>query len=218
MLHNVSRSKRGCDRVLKWAKKVIRDLDRTVRRVFRLYDVYLDDHDEVRMTRRARNNGKSKKRKQRPTEPIYKYGLEVPRNMAHARKIDAANNNTHWQDASKLELKALIDLDCFEFHENGYHEKLDGSWQRTTLHMVFDVKKDLTRKARLVAGGHLVDIMNIQVFSSTVKSIIIQLLHVISHKDNLKQWVTLKCIKESHSFQVAFYTESNGIVNKSVVA
>ena len=93
--NNVSRSKRGCDRVLKWAKKVIRDLDRTVRRIFRLYDVYLDDHDEVRMTRRARNNGKSKKRKQRPREPIYKYGVEVPRNMAHARKIDAANNNTH---------------------------------------------------------------------------------------------------------------------------
>ena len=38
-----------------------------------------------------------------------------------------------------------------------------------------------------MAGGHLVDTMNIQVFSSTVKSISIQLLHVISHKDKLKQ-------------------------------
>jgi len=53
--------------------------------------------------------------------------------------------------------------------------------------MIFDVKQDLTRKARLVVGGHLVDTMNIQVFSSTVKSISIQLLHVISHKDNLRQ-------------------------------
>ena len=51
-----------------------------------MHDVHLDDHDEVRMTRRARKNGKSKKRKQRPREPIYKYGVEVPRNMAHARK------------------------------------------------------------------------------------------------------------------------------------
>ena len=60
-----------------------------------MYDVHLDDHDEVRMTRRARKNGKSKTRKQRPREPIYKYGVEVPRNMAHARKIDAANNNAY---------------------------------------------------------------------------------------------------------------------------
>ena len=66
-----------------------------------MYDVHLDDHDEVRMTHRARKNCKSKKWKQCPMEPIYKYGVEVPRNMAHARKIDAANNNTHWQDAAR---------------------------------------------------------------------------------------------------------------------
>ena len=87
-----------------------------------MYHVHLDDHDEVRMTRRARKNNKSKKRKQRPMEPIYKYGVEVPKTMAHARKIDAAINNTHWQDAAKREVKALMDLDCFEFHENG-HER-----------------------------------------------------------------------------------------------
>jgi len=116
-------------------------LDLTIRRIVRLYHVHLDDHDEVRMTRRARKNNKSKKRKQSTMEPIYKYGVEVPKNMAHARKLDAANNNNHWQDAAKREVKALMDLDCFEFHENGHHEKLDSSWQRTTLHMIFDVNK-----------------------------------------------------------------------------
>ena len=60
----MSVAQRGGDRVLQWAKKVVRDLDRIIRRFFRLYDVYLDDYDEVRMTRRARKNGKSKKRKQ----------------------------------------------------------------------------------------------------------------------------------------------------------
>ena len=69
--------------------------------------------------------------------------------------------------------------------------------------MVFDVKKDLTRKARLMAGGHLVNIMNIQVFSSTVKSISIQLLHVISHKDNLKQL----CGDIGNAFQNAYTNE-----------
>ena len=53
--------------------------------------------------------------------------------------------------------------------------------------MVFDVKHDLTRKCRLVAGGHLVDMLDIQVYSSVVKSISVHLLHVISHKANLEQ-------------------------------
>ena len=53
--------------------------------------------------------------------------------------------------------------------------------------MVFDVKQDLTRKGRLVAGGHLLDLFDIQVYSSTVKSISVQLLHVISHKAGLRQ-------------------------------
>ena len=45
----------------------------------------------------------------------------------------------------------------------------------------------MTIKCRLVAGGHLVDILDIQVYSSTVKSISVQLLNVISHKANLEQ-------------------------------
>ena len=52
--NNVSRSKRGVDRVLQWAKKIVRDLDRMVRRIVRLYVIHLDDHDEVRMTRRVK--------------------------------------------------------------------------------------------------------------------------------------------------------------------
>ena len=60
-------------------------------------------------------------------------------------------------------------------------------WQITTLHMLFDVNQSLQRKFCLVAGGHLVDMLDIQFYLSTVKSISVQLLHVISHKDNLEQ-------------------------------
>ena len=185
--NKVSRSKRGGDRVLQWAKKVVRDMDRAVRRIVRLYDIYLDDHDDVRMTRRVQKDSKKKKRKKFTTAPIYKYGVEVPRHAEHAKKIDAANGNTFWQDAFEKEVKALLDLDCFEFHPAGHHQTLGDGWQRTTLHMVFDVKQSLQRKCRLVAGGHLVDMLDIQVYSSTVKSISVQLLHVISHKANLQQ-------------------------------
>ena len=43
--NKVSQSKRGGDRVLQWAKKFVRDLDRAVRRITHLYDSYLEDHD-----------------------------------------------------------------------------------------------------------------------------------------------------------------------------
>ena len=53
--------------------------------------------------------------------------------------------------------------------------------------MVFDLKQSLQSKCFLVSRRHLVDMMDIQVYSSTVNSISVQLLHVISHKANLKQ-------------------------------
>eukprot|EP00957_Ditylum_brightwellii_P009268 701074-Ditylum_brightwellii.AAC.1 len=43
------RSRReGMDCVCFWAKKNLRDLDRAVRRVAKLYDFYLDDKEHVR--------------------------------------------------------------------------------------------------------------------------------------------------------------------------
>ena len=137
------------------------------------------------MIRRVQKNSKKKKFSK---APVFKYGIEVPKNSEHAKRIDAENNNTFWQDAYVKEVKALLDLDCFEFHPAGYHEDLGSEWQRISFHMIFDhVKQDLTRKCRLVAEGHLVDMLDIQVYSSTVKSISVQLLHVISHKANLEQ-------------------------------
>ena len=53
--------------------------------------------------------------------------------------------------------------------------------------IIFDVKHYLRRKARLVAGGHLVDVLDNNVYASTVKGISIRILNVISHSMNLKQ-------------------------------
>ena len=96
--------------------------------------------------------------------------------------MDKKNGNTFWQDAIDKDIKALLEMDCFEFHTDGYHTTLGEGWQRTTLYMVFDVKQSLQRKCCLVARVHLVDMLSIQVYSLTVKSISVQLLHVISHK------------------------------------
>ena len=181
-----SRSKRGGDRVLQWAKKVVRDFDRAVRRITCLYDIYLDGHSEVRMSPKVQK-GSEKGRKKFSTAPLFKYGTKVPRTPEHAVKLYEQNANRFWKDAIEMEIRALLDLDCFKFFSAGHHTTLGDGCQRTTLHMVFDVKQYLQRKCCLVSGGHLLDIMDIQVYSSTVKSISVQLLHVISHTANLKQ-------------------------------
>ena len=112
----MSRSRRGGDRVLQWAKKVERDLRRAIRRIARLYNFFLDDNDEIKSIRRTR-----KSKKKFSTAPRYKYGTEVPRNVKHALEIDKMNGNTFWQDSIDKEMKGLLDLECFEFKPSGYH-------------------------------------------------------------------------------------------------
>ena len=81
-------------------------------------------------------------------------------------------------------MKALEKMGVFKFRKAGY--KPGSQWQKTTVHIVFDVKHDLRRKARAVAGGHLVDAAGIDVYSSTVKGISVKIVQVISHKMGLK--------------------------------
>ena len=56
-------------------------------------------------------------------------------------------------------------MPAFEFPEDG---KVPIGWKHIDCHMVFDVKLDLTRKARFVAGGHQTDPPKESVYSSVV--------------------------------------------------
>lgn len=181
--NNVTRSKSGRDANLQWARKTLRDLDRAARRIIRNYDVHIGDLEELILVRRV--GKRPKKKKIDTSKPRYKYGIEVPRTVKEAHRLDEQNQNTLWADAIKKEVQALVDLDCFEFREKGYIP--DDSYQKTRLHLVFEVKQDLRRKARLVAGGHLVDALDNQTYSSVVKGISVRLLQVIAHKNGMKQ-------------------------------
>jgi hypothetical protein len=179
-----TRSQRG-DRMQAWAKKTLRDISRTARRMVRLYDFHLDDNDEVYAVRRAVQGGNKKRKKKYDPKPQFKYGVQVPRNMKQAMKFDESNNNTLWQTSIKLEITALTDLECFDFKDPDY--KCGPDYQLTTLTMIFGVKQDLRHKARLVAGGHLVDALDHDIYSSTVKGVSVKLLHVIAHKAGMSQ-------------------------------
>eukprot|EP00957_Ditylum_brightwellii_P084882 6454508-Ditylum_brightwellii.AAC.1 len=115
---------------------------------------------------------------------VYKYGIKVPQSVKHAFELDKANSNTMWQDTMALEVDALKEMKCFDFQDAG--NKPTGNYQCTTLHMVFICKQDLRKKARIVAGGHLIDLLDNKVYSSTVNGISVKLLYVIAHCVGLK--------------------------------
>eukprot|EP00957_Ditylum_brightwellii_P079530 6047223-Ditylum_brightwellii.AAC.1 len=68
-----------------------------------------------------------------------------------------------------IKVKALNNMECFQFQDAG--DIPEGNYRLTLLHMVFDVKQDLCQKACLVAGCHLVNFLDNEVYSSTVKGI-----------------------------------------------
>eukprot|EP00957_Ditylum_brightwellii_P063259 4801100-Ditylum_brightwellii.AAC.1 len=69
--------------------------------------------------------------------------------------------------------------------------------------MVFDIKKDLHRKAVLVEGGHLVELLDNKVYSSTVKGICVKILHAIAHYNKLD----VLCRDIGNAFVNAYTTE-----------
>ena len=80
----------------------------------------------------------------------HKCGIEIPRDVEHAHKIDSRNGNTMWRDALKKEMYNVGV--AFETLDEGAHAP--HGWKRVTGHLVWDVKMDFTRKARWVLDGH----------------------------------------------------------------
>ena len=74
-------------------------------------------------------------------------------------------------------------MDCFSYHEKSYKPNRNEGYQWTRVQMIFDVKTDLRWEARLVDGGHLLELLDTEVYSSTVKGISVKLLNVIARTD-----------------------------------
>ena len=116
----------------------------------------------VRQTLRCRDRI-IKKVKSRYWSKTHKFGIELPKTVAQALAIDAATGTDFWRRAIEKEMGTvmpaleLLDSDV----PPDFHTLI-------TCHMIFDVKMDLTRKARFVAGGHLTDPPKESTYSSVV--------------------------------------------------
>ena len=214
-------------RYTRWARQFNRHFSKIVRRMVRLSRG--SSHDDGpspsptirvashlpngtrlirRMIRAVPQTGGGRKRKKpgRISRPLeVKYGVPIPRNVAHALELDAEAGNTFWADAIRKEVASLLALDCFSFHAPDYKPSSEYQWTKLT--MIFEVKQDGRRKARLVAGGHLVDPKGINSRSTVVKGISVRLLDLIAHRDNLpilcgdigNAFITADCLEKIYS-------------------
>ena len=89
--------------------------------------------------------------KARVKKKTRKYGILVATNVEEAYLLDEQNNTTHWRDAIAKEMKNV--MVAFKIMDSD--DRLRVSFSRLRVNLVFDIKLDLTRKARLVADGHL---------------------------------------------------------------
>ena len=70
--------------------------------------------------------------------PVFKFGVQVPKNAAHATHLDCINNNTLWQEAAEKELQSLKDFKTFRALDEG--EKPPEGYIHIPYHFVHDVK------------------------------------------------------------------------------
>ena len=89
----------------------------------------------------------------------HKFGIEIPKSVNEAYRIDRETGTAHWTKAIEKEMKNV--RVAFE-KVDGVNEsqmrtgKIKPGYSFCSTHMIFDIKMDgsFTRKARLVADGH----------------------------------------------------------------
>ena len=120
-------------------------------------------------------------------KPMYKFGVQVPRNHSEAMALDRLNNNTMWADA---ELKELNQIDDYNTFIDAGVNTIPDNHKKIKIHMVYDVKPDLRRKARLVADGHLTDVPVDSNYSSVVSLKGLKYVIFIAEHSGLELWST----------------------------
>ena len=212
-------------RYTRWARQFQRSYTKVIRRLIRCFDgvsssttdptplvISTNLSDGTRLIRRVVHSSVQVGGKRKRTKPgrlsrpiLVKYGVKVPQSVRQAYELDKESGTTYWSDAIKNEIASLLALNCFDFHSPDYKPSSD--FQMARLNMIFEVKQDGRRKARLVAGGHMVDPMGVNTRSTVVKGISVRLLDLIAHRDGLRilcgdignAFITAQCMEKIYS-------------------
>ena len=115
--------------------------------------------------------------------PKIKFGERVPRGLKEAYQIDTENKNNDWAKAIETELTQLHDYETFRCLKEG--EDIPTGYKWIPYHIVFDVKFDLRKKARLVAGGNRTDPTKEDIYSGVVSMDSIRTGFLLGELNNL---------------------------------
>ena len=85
------------------------------------------------------------------TKRSFKFGLEIPRNWSDILRIDEAAGSTLWKGGAEKDVDVLIRHKYFAFKSTNF--KPSNKYQYCRLHIIYNVKSDLTPKARLACDG-----------------------------------------------------------------
>jgi hypothetical protein len=112
----------------------------------------------------------------------HKFGIELPKTVERALEIDRETGTDFWRKAIEKEMRNV--MPAFEF-KDGDPTNLVG-YKEIKVHMVFDIKShDLSRKARLVAGGHLTDPPKESTYSSVVSRDSVRIAFLVAALNDL---------------------------------
>ncbi len=121
--------------------------------------------------------------KHRKVRKKIKFGVVIPDSVEEAYALDKENGNDFWAKSIDKEIKNV--KVAFKVLEEG--EKPPPGSKHIPYHIIFDVKFDLTRKSRLVAGGHRnKDIPAYVTYSSVATRDSVRLAFLIAALNNLK--------------------------------
>ncbi len=174
---------------IEWAKRFSQAKVNAIKRLSRIAG-----HDTPAIRRLARGfPGGRKKRtakhfkgKQRFQIQV-KYGVIVPRDVAHALQLDELNGDRLWREAIQCEMTALLEMQTFAKSHTQSKDDLKGEgYQFTSLRMIFDVKSNLRRKARLVIGGHRIDASSHWSNASVMEARSVKLLLLLAERHGLE--------------------------------
>lgn len=122
-----------------------------------------------------------RKAKSKYWSKTHKYGIELPKTVKEALEIDKRTGTDFWRRAIEKEMRNV--MVAFEILEDG--TDVPPGYQHIKCHLVFDVKMDLTRKARLVAGGHETEPTKDATYSSVVSRESVRLAFTVAALNGL---------------------------------
>ena len=118
------------------------------------------------------------------SQPKFKFGIQIPQNAQHARRLDDINGDKGWDKAMKKEIDSINEHKTFTILEDD--EPLPDGYERIPYHFVFDAKFDGRKKGRLVAGGHKApSVPENKTYSGVVSIETIRIAFVLAAMNNL---------------------------------